>query len=68
MPEKYKDKIEFKMDWDGDPRKLTDAQLETILYAAEKAQLGREEADKLADQRRLNATPKVIEAAAEPEE
>jgi hypothetical protein len=60
--------VEPKFDWDGDPRTLTDQQLEMILYAVEKAELGRQEADRLAERRRLQIAGPVIEVTPEPEE
>jgi hypothetical protein len=38
--------VEPKIDWDGDPKKLTNEQLLTILYTTDKIQVGEEEAQK----------------------
>ena len=67
MPDKYKERVDLKFDWDGDPSKLTDAQLEAIFYAAEKAQFGREEADKRLEARKRESAGEVIEVFPEPE-
>ena len=67
MPEKYKERVDLKFDWDGDPSKLTDAQIEAILYAAERAQFGKEEADRRLEARKREAQGAVIDVLPEPE-
>lgn len=67
MPDKYKERVDLKFDWDGDPSKLTEAQLDAILYAAERAQYGREEADRRLEARKREDQGAVIDVLPEPE-
>ena len=67
LPDKYKEKVDIKLDLDQDPSKLTDQQLQALLYAYERQQYGKEEADKRLEARKRELAGEVIDVLPEPE-